>query len=197
MFDRLFAQDTLLFTIPALLGSVVFLIKLGLMALGGLGADLDLDADADVDIDLGDDVDAGDSTAAFNLLSIQAIAAFLMGFGWGGLGGLFGFDWALPASLLLGAGCGAGMVWMLGLLLKAMYDLETSGNIDIRDAVGRGATVYANVPARGAGRGQVQVVIDDRARIYNAVTDGDTLATGTRVQVSDVNPDHTLTVCAA
>ena len=200
MIDRLFSQEALLFTVPALLGTLVFLLKLGLMALGGVGgdvADVDVDVDVDVDGDLGEEVESGDSTAAFTLLSIQSIAAFLMGFGWGGLGGLVGFDWPLGISLLLGVGFGAGLIWLLGLLMKAMYDLQTSGNVHIRDALGAEGQVYANVPAQGAGRGQVRVIIDGRARIYNAVSDGEALATNSRIRVVRVNQDHTLTVTSA
>ncbi len=39
MLDRLFSQETMLFTIPALVGTGVFLLRMSLMALGGFGAD--------------------------------------------------------------------------------------------------------------------------------------------------------------
>lgn len=199
MLGGLFQQETLFFTIPALLGTGVFLVRLGLMAIGGVadgvdGVDLDVDLDVDADVDLGVDVEAGDSTHAFELLSVQSIAAFLMGFGWGGVGGLLGFDWSFPMSLLLGAGFGAGMVWLLGLLMKAMYDLQSSGNVRIQDTVGSEGTVYANVPAKGAGRGQVRVVVNEQARIYNAVSDGDAIVTSSNVRIVRANEDHTLTV---
>ncbi len=196
----LFQQEALLFTVPAVIGTAVFLVKLGLMALGADHGDMDADVDVDFgggdDIDLGHDVESGDSTAAFTLLSIQSVAAFLMGFGWGGVGGLIGFDWSFPMSLLLGVGFGTALVWLLGMLMKAMYDLQSSGNVNVRDAVGSEGVVYANVPARGDGRGQIRVVIDERARIYNAVSEGDILETGSRVRVVRVNDDRTLTVTA-
>lgn len=194
MLQTLFDQRALLFTLPALLGTAAFLVRLGLMVIGGIG-DADVDTGLDVDADLGD-TDATDSTDAFNLLSVQSVAAFLMGFGWGGFGALVGFGWGLPRSLLVALGFGAFLVWMLGLLMKAMYDLQSSGNIDIEDAVGVAGAVYANVPAAGEGRGQVRVVITDRARIYNAISDGGPLATGTTVRVVKTNDDRTLTVTA-
>ena len=197
MLGGLFQQEALFFTIPALLGTIVFLVRLGLMSIGGLadgieGVDVDIDCDADVD--LGVDVEGGDSTAAFELLSVQSIAAFLMGFGWGGVGGLVGFDWSFPMSMLTGAIFGAGLVWLLGLLMKAMYDLQSSGNVYIQDAVGVQGTVYTNVPARGDGRGQVRVVVNERSRIYNAVSEGDAIVTSSSVRVLRANDDHTLTV---
>ena len=197
MLAGLFQQEALFFSIPAVLGTTVFLIRLGLMSIGGIaeGVDgVDVDIDVDADVDLGADVDAGDSTQSFELLSVQSVAAFLMGFGWGGVGGLIGFDWSFPMSMLAGAVFGAGMVWLLGMLMKAMYDLSSSGNVNIQDAVGAQGTVYTNVPAKGDGRGKVRVVVNLRARIYNAVSDGDAIVTSSSVRVVRVNEDHTLTV---
>jgi len=197
MLGGLFQQEALFFTIPAVLGTTVFLIRLGLMAIGGFGDGVDgvdIDVDVDADVDLGADVEGGDSTHAFELLSVQSIAAFLMGFGWGGVGGLVGFDWSFPMSMLTGVAFGAGLVWLLGLLMKAMYDLQSSGNVRIQDAVGAQGRVYTNVPAKGDGRGQVRVVVNQRARIYNAVSDGDAIVTNSDVRIVRVNEDHTLTV---
>ncbi len=193
MLGGLFQQEALFFTIPAVLGTTVFLIRLGLMAIGGFADGVD-GVDVDADVDVGAHIEGGDSTDAFELLSVQSIAAFLMGFGWGGVGGLVGFDWSFPMSMLTGAAFGAGLVWLLGLLMKAMYDLQSSGNIRIQDAVGAQGRVYTNVPAKGDGRGQVRVVVNQRARIYNAVSDGDAIVTNSDVRIVRVNEDHTLTV---
>ena len=193
MLGGLFQQEALFFTVPAVLGTTVFLIRLGLMAIGGFADGVD-GVDVDADVDLGAEVEGGDSTQAFELLSVQSIAAFLMGFGWGGVGGLLGFDWSFPMSMLTGAAFGVGLVWLLGLLMKAMYDLQSSGNIRIQDAVGAQGRVYTNVPAKGDGRGQVRVVVNQRARIYNAVSDGDAIVTNSDVRIVRVNEDHPLTV---
>lgn len=198
MINEMFNSTSLFFSLPAIAGTLLFLIKMGLMALGGVGGDLDLDVDVDtdLDIDLGSDVDGGDSTAAFQVLSLQTIAAFLMGFGWAGLGAWIGFDLALGPSVLIGAAGGVGLVWFMTLLLKAIYDLHASGNVDITDAAGHEGVVYASVPGAGAGRGKVRVIIDDRDRIYDAVSAAGALATNTRVRVEKVNEDRTLTVAA-
>ncbi len=199
MLDRLFSQETMLFTIPALVGTGVFVLKMGMMALGGFGADVDADADVDVDVDADVDADSdgSDSTDAFKLLSIQSIAAFLMGFGWGGVSGIIGLDWGLPLSLLLGVGFGVALVWLLGLLMKAVYGLQSSGNIRIGDAIGLQGTVYAQIPAKGQGKGKVRLVIENRARMYNAASAGEAISTNTAVRVTHVNDDNTLTVTSA
>src|SRR5690606_32099141 len=105
--ELFFGDNAIRFAIPALAGTVFFALRCALMLVG---------AAADVDADI------SDSGEAFELLSLQTIAAFAMGFGWGGLGALRGFGWDPPASLVVGLLVGAGMVWLLGLLLKGVHD---------------------------------------------------------------------------
>lgn len=176
------------YTIPALVGTAFFLIRTLLMLMGA-AVDLDLDSDGP---------DSGD---AFQILSFQTLAAFAMGFGWGGLAAVRGFGWEGPAAIIIAIGCGAGMVWLLGILLKALADLQSSGNITLADTVGKEGEVYATIP--GGGRGQVRLVVSQRLRIYNALAaqsadvPGEDLPTGTRVRVISANPDNTLTVVRA
>jgi hypothetical protein len=188
MFDLLFNDSAAWFTIPAIFGTFVFIVRLVLMLAGGHSDIGDVHADAGGH--------HGDSGEAFQLLSVQSIAAFLMGFGWGGLGGLRGAGWDWTTSLLIGLAAGVGMVWLLALLLKAVFDLQSSGNIAMDRALGAQGDVYVTVPARNSGSGQVRIVINDRQRIYNAVTAGEAIPTNTRVRVESVNDNRTLTVVA-
>ena len=186
MFDLLFSDSAAWFTVPAIFGTFVFIVRLVLMLAGAHG---DV---GDVHGDVGGH--HGDSGEAFQLLSVQSIAAFLMGFGWGGLGGLRGAGWDWTTSLFIGLAAGIGMVWLLALLLKAVHDLQSSGNISIDDAVGAEGDVYVKVPGRGGGAGQVRVVVNDRQRIYNAVTEGESIPSNARIRVVAVNDNRTLTV---
>ena len=52
MLQALFSQEALLFTIPALLGTAVFLIRLGLMTIVGLDHDVDVPHDVDIPHDV-------------------------------------------------------------------------------------------------------------------------------------------------
>ncbi len=191
MLDQLFSGYAAWFAVPALAGTAVFLLRLVLMLVGGVAGDLDFSVDHGAG-----DLHHGDSSEAFKALSIQSLFAFAMGFGWAGLGAYKGGLTFTP-SLLIAIGGGVGMVWLLGLLLKGVHDLQTSGNVSIGSAVGREGDVYATVPSRAGGRGQVRVTIEQRQRIYNAVTEGEELPTGTRVKVTNANQDNTLTVARA
>lgn len=187
MLDSLFDGSMLFFSIPAIAGSAFFVFRMVMMLTGGL-------ADADT-TDLGDaGTDGHHSTEAFNLLSVQSVTAFLMGFGWVGLGARLSLGWEFGASALLGAAGGVAMVWLLAWMFRTMYALQSSGNVNIADAVGREGSVYVSIPAHGQGRGQVRVVIGDRARTYNAVSLGDSIPSQARVRVTRVNEDRSLTV---
>jgi membrane protein implicated in regulation of membrane protease activity len=188
MYEIFFADNAVWFTVPAVLGTVFFAGRLALMF---MGVSHDLPGVDAVD------VHHGDSSEAFKALSVQGIAAFFMGFGWGGLGGLKGTEWGWTGAMLSALIGGVAMVWLLGLLLKAVYDLQSSGNFKIENAIGVEGSVYANIPGHGEGRGQVKIVIDDRQRIFNAVSEGESLPSNTNVRIVKVNDDNTLTVIRA
>lgn len=177
--NTLFEHPAIWFSIPAILGTAVFVLRLFFMLIGGDAGDG------------GEHLDPGDS---FEILSVQAVAAFLMGFGWAGLGGLNGAGWGMTACIVSGFVGGAGMTWILAIMLRWMYSLESNGNVSIKMALGVAGEVYANLPAHGKGHGQIRIVVDKRQRIYNAVSDGDALPTGTRIRVTEVNSDRVLTV---
>lgn len=183
MFNLLFDGYGAIFGMPAVAGTMFFGLRLAMMMLGHHAHDLSVDHDVHTD-----------SSEAFKVFSLQAFAAFFMGFGWGGLAAMRGSGLGLPPSLVIGAGAGAGMVWLLAALLRAVWSMQASGNIEINEAVGLSGHTYVGVPAARSGRGQVRVVIEDRQRLFNAVTEGPAIPTGTIVQVVGVNPDNTITV---
>ncbi|UCD24986.1 MAG: hypothetical protein JSW51_03420 [Gemmatimonadota bacterium] len=211
--DLFFGDSAVWFTIPAFIGSFFFLLRLTLLLVGGHGdmdadvhGDLHADVGADVDGDLhGDfhaDTDAGDldhtdSSSAFKVLSVQSVAAFMMGFGWAGLGGFKGAGWSATVSTLFGLGVGVGMMWILGKGLEAVYRLQSSGTVSINSALGVEGSVYIEIPAQRQGRGRIRLVVDSRERFYNAVTDGDAIESHSRVRVTEVNDDNTVTVSRA
>jgi membrane protein implicated in regulation of membrane protease activity len=186
MYDLFFNGGAGWFSVVAIVGTLFFALRLVLLVTAGHGAH-------DLALDMGD-AHHGDPGEAFKALSIQSIAAFAMGFGWGGLGALKGAGWDSSVSLLIAAACGVAMVWILALLLKGIHDLQSSGNIAASDAIGLEGDVYVTVPARGEGRGQVRIVINNRQRIYDAESSDASVATAARVRVVGVNQDQTLTV---
>ena len=187
MWELFFGDNAAWYVIPAIVGTTFFTLRIVLM-LVGLGHG---------DLEFCHDVDHPDSSHDFQIFSLQSIAAFAMGFGWGAFAAYRGTQWGIGGELASGGICGTGMVWILAVSLRAMADLQSSGNVSISSAVGREGEVYVTVPAGGSTRGQVRLVIEERQRIYNAISGEDDLPRGTRVRVVKVNEDNTLTVARA
>lgn len=185
MFSQLFEPTTIWFTIPALLGTGLFFIKLLIMLFLGDGGH--------GDFDLGHT----DTGAAAEIFSVQALLAAAMGFGWSGLLALKTFNLSPGLSVLVGVG---GAVLLMGIfmaVMRSMRKLSTSGNIELSALAGAMGEVTVAIPAAGKGTGEVRLVIGDRERRCYATqkpTAGEELASRTRVRVSAINPDNTVTV---
>jgi len=197
MGEFLFGNGAAWFSVPALIGTLFFAIRI-VMALVGLDFD---DGGSDAGgVDIGDTgleegIDHAESTSVFKFLSIQTITAFAMGFGWGGLLGLRTLDLGVPESVGIGLLLGIAFAWFVVWCFKMIYSLESSGNISIRDAMNTEGTVSSMiVPGR---TGRVRVTIGDRQRAFTAITEGDTLTSGTRVRVTKINSNQTVTVVRA
>lgn len=187
--DLFFGDNAGYFALPAALGTSFFLFRLAFLMMGHAHG-MDLHVDADID---GSHPDPGE---AFKLLSLQSVSTFSMGFGWGGLGAYRGAAWPWQTSVLVAILSGVAMVWLLALLLKAVFDLQQSGNISLDSALGGEGEVYVSIPASGEGSGQVRLVLRDRMRIVNAKSEGEAIASSRRVRVVRVHRDNTVGVVA-
>lgn len=206
MFASLFEGPAAWFTLCGLLGTGMFVMRLSMAAIGGHGGHVGDALSGGHDFGdaggghVGHDgsnphADAKDqSTQTFSLISLQSIVGFLMGFGWGGIAGLKGFGWPWWQAALAGVVCGAFMVYLLAITLRAVYSLASSGNVEMWQAVGSEGEVYSNVPPAGSGMGKVKLVVSSRLRTLNAVAAGEPLDTKTRVRVVKINQDNTVTV---
>lgn len=191
----------LVFLGSAVIGGTLFLLRMISMVVGGLDfgdADLPQDFDAGMDVlDGGIDADVGDighasTMLSFKFLSLQGLTAFFMMFGLIGLALLRANLWPLIA---IGGGMIAGLitVWVIGIIFTAMGRLQSSGTLNIRNAIGQQGTVYLTIPKEGSG--QVSVAVQGSLRIFDAVSDGQVkIATGDKIQVINVIDNKTLVV---
>jgi hypothetical protein len=183
MWDTVFSTPAIWFTVPALGATALFLLKLTLMIVLG-------DADDPGNIEAAH----SSSSPAAELFSLQAVLAFLMGLGWGGLGGLISLKLGTLASGLIGLGCGIMLVGLFVGLMRSMRRMNSSGNIDLAKLANIFGDVTIAVPKAGAGVGEVRVIVNDRERRANAVSTGEALPSRTRIKIVSVNPDNTVTV---
>jgi len=201
--------DTL-YLITAVVGGTVMVCQflLTMLGLGDDGADVgegdvgadagDFDAGADVDVDVDADhqtsihhaadadVDHPGSSWLFQVLSFRTVVAAITFFGLGGAWSSSSGHGAAPSLLIAFLAGGAAMYGMYRLM-RAIYNLQSSGNVDIRNAVGRPARIYIPVPPAGTGKGKVQITVQGRTMEYEAVSDAaETLSTGENVVVENV-----------
>lgn len=169
----------------AVLGGALLVLQIVMSLFGG-------DADADIDFDGldGVDVDMGGG------LSFRTVVAFLTFFGIAGSAAHAG---GLPAaaSLAIAAVTGSLAFWLVGLAMLQLSKLRSSGNIDIKNAVGVEGKIYLTVPAERAGTGSVTVPIQGRTQQFKAVTRGPALPTGSLCKVTAVHGGDTLEVEAS
>lgn len=188
--EGFFSGDALWFSVPAIAGTGFFLLRLLLLAFGGI-------ADADIggmEADAGVELHHGDSGLAAQFLSIQGITGFFMGFGWTGFAVQRGFEWTLGPAFGAALVGGMAFVFLIGWMFRGVRKLDASGTLNLNEAEGAEGEVYVSVPERGRGSGQVRLVLRQRQRIVNAVSAGSALPTRTRVRVASVNSDRTVTV---
>lgn len=170
------------FFVAAAFFTVFFLAQL-LMAVAGLGGG-DTDLDAHVGDTLAHDTphDAGDSVAAFKLLSVRSILAFFTLFTWAG--GLYMSQGAsLFRSLVYALAWGLAAMLLVAFLVRSLSRMSETGNIRIASCVGGPATVYLNIPAGGVG--EIRVLCSGVVTMLKARSkDGMALAAGAPVRVS-------------
>lgn len=138
--------------------------------------------------------DAFDGSGELPVLSLRAIIAFFVGFGWTGVAALRA-GYSVPVATAAGLGVGGGFMLAVALLMRVLYGLQQSGNIDYRNAVGSHAKVYSQVAPRMERAGQVEVLVQGRLRVVEAMTKADrALPAQSRVKVVDLIDPTTLLV---
>lgn len=193
-------------------GGVLFMVRLVLMIMGA-HTDADVHADGDigdmgdigdvhvdaghVDVDAHADIDAdGDvhgSDASFRLLTLQGITAFFMMFGLVGLAMRKGSAQSEGLAMLAAVGGGGVALWIMAKITQMVMGLQSSGTLNLRNAIGQEGRVYLTI-AEGQ-TGKVQVAVQGRLVELNAVGfDGKGFKTGETVWVTGIQSGNILVV---
>lgn len=175
------------FLMCALLGGLLFIARSILQL--GFGHDDSADAGADAP----HDGFSGHHDTGLRLLTVQGLIAFVTMFGLVGLALSRSTHAGEILSILGGFAGGSLTCFALALLTAAMRKLQSTGNLRTDKAVGATGTVYLTIPRQGSG--QVQLVVDGRQRIFDAVAeDKGTIPSGARVTVTEVQGDSLMIV---
>lgn len=172
--------------------TVLTIIQL-IMELTGFSADSSPDADIDHG-GLGVEVSSNDGFMDhFQFFSVRNLIYFMMMFGWTGLA-LSKIHFPLFINLPLSLIAGILTTVIIGWIFYLFNKLTESGNLDLKNAVGKTGSVYLPIPAKRAGTGVIQVVVQGMTQELSAVTDGEKLETGKSIQVVELLGHNTTLV---
>ncbi len=176
----------------ALAGGALFFLQ---FLLGLFGHGDGHDVDGHVDAHAGGDV-GHETSMLTGILTLRAMVAGLTVFG---LTGLITLTSTMHVGLGLLISIGAAFVSMMivAALMRSMSSLYSEGTVRVENAVGRPGTVYLGIPARGNGVGKVTLTLQNRTVEYQAVTAGEALPIGTRINVTKVIGADTVEVVGA
>ncbi len=192
-----------LFAIPA----TVILIIQTLLLLFGLGGHHD-GGDYAGDAHLGDGHDLSDHPGTMaghdlqdhpdtisdhdpglRLFTVRGLIAFFAVGGWVGIALV---DLQLPPvpaailAFLAGLLALAAVAWLLRLMLK----LQSSGNQDVRNAIGCTGVVYLHIPGAFKGTGKVTLILQGQSVELDALTENpEGIATGRQIKVTGIRGD--------
>ena len=145
--------DLQIFYAIAFISSFFLLVQIALLAFG-----------------IGADVDIGDEDPSSGFLSIRTLTAFA--FGWTGVL-MKQADRSTAASVGVAIAAGLAVFLAVGLLWRSFAKLGESGSIDYQSAVGAHGTVYLTIAASRSKPGKVEVMVQGRMRVINALTESD------------------------
>lgn len=172
-----------MFWIAAMCGTLFFILRLVLMFSGG-----DLDDGLDAQSDQGSD-------AAFHVLSINGITAFVMMFGWAGLTAHLQFQLSANWAVVIAFVAGVFSMLITAWLFRQTAKLVSHGAVvNAHDLVGQNASVYQQIPAQGSGKITVSAG-SKGTREWNAVSaDKTEIASFTSVKIVEVVDAQTVAV---
>jgi len=168
--------------------TVVMILQLILMIIG-IGFESDTDSDMD---DSGIDSHAetpphetsnNGNTSILKIFTVRGIVAFFALGGWAGLAAASANlhpIWVIQISLFVGV-CA---LLLAAIVIRLALRMQTSGNLNLNNAVSQTAEVYIRIPPARKEKGKVTMILQERFVELDAVTDSNVeLIPGTKVEV--------------
>lgn len=169
------------------LGAISSVVLTLQMLLAMFGGDMD-GLDSDVDIP-----DAGEGGAT-GILSIRTIGAFFTGFGWSGAA-MLQAGHGTGAATFVGLTVGSIFMALIFYLMSYLHSLRQEGTINYANAVGKIGSVYLPIPPHRKGIGQIEVLVQGRLKIVQAISDNDEkIGNRVAVRVTELVDEQTILV---
>lgn len=167
--------------------TVLLLVQIIMMLIGfGGHSDADgADADAsDLDTESGEVLDADNG---FSLFTVRGLIAFFA------IGGWVGYtlaDGNTVLAVILSVVAGSVALIVMALIMKWLMSLQSNGNLRYSDAIGLTGEVYLTVPKKDAGKGKINVLLNERLVELSAVQNGDEpILTGKKIKIVGIIAD--------
>ena len=177
-----------IFALIAIPSTFLIVLQTVLMLIG-IGGDNAADADGDIDVD---DLEIPDDGLA--LFTVRGVTSMLCITGGVAVALL---ETSLPQGVSIAIAILSGVATLIGMayLMRAVYKLQSSGNIDVENCIGKIGEVYIPIPAAGNGSGKVNLTVQEKFSEFSAITTSDDqLKTGAFVRVVAVGPSGVLVV---
>lgn len=176
--------------------TLAFMIIQIILMLIGFSDDDAFTGGSDLDADVGD-IDLinneGATTLGLRIVSVRTVIAFLCLGSFAVFFVMFYLPWW--AAVLIGIVIGGAAGFLMGLAINSLSKMQSSGNIDINNCVGKTGEVYLTIPAGRGGVGKVNVLVQERLTEFEAVTDStEPIKTGRGIKVLSVSGEHILVV---
>jgi hypothetical protein len=165
--DSMSTLEQILFVLASS-STAIMIIFLILLLLGFDTDEFDGIGTPDVDIDgINDEPITG--IAGLKVLTLRGVLVFLAIGSWTSFLLMNGLpNWA---ALLIGVAAGIIAAFLQALAFRATLKLESVGNIDYSNALGKSGTVYLRIPKARTGKGKVSIIVQDRLVEVDAVTE--------------------------
>lgn len=156
----------------AIIGTVVFLLKVA------------IPTDAGTEIS-GDFISIADTDASFHLLTIEGISAFFMTFGWIGLVAFSHMHLELKISMIIALAAGVLGLLFFAWLLSLTKKLEHKVPYDLTTLVDKQGKAYVHFEPKG--QGKIQIEFNEKLATLDAVNNSDeTIDTFNQIKVVKV-----------
>ena len=170
------------FTGIGIFSSLILTIQMGLVMLGGA-----------IDMPEAEIADTGEGGAS-GIFSIRTIGAFFAGFGWAGAAMLQAGN-STGAATFVAILSGSAFLGIVIYLMSYLHSLRQEGTLNYSNAVGNVGNVYLPIPPKRKGMGQVEVMVQGRLRIVQALSDSDKkIGNRVAVRVTDTIDEQTILV---
>ena len=170
------------FTGIGVFSSLILTIQMGMVMLGGA-----------VDMPEAEIADTGEGGAS-GIFSIRTIGAFFAGFGWAGAA-MLQAGYSTGAATFVATITGSVFLGIVIYLMSYLHSLRQEGTLNYKNAIGNVGNVYLPIPPKRKGMGQVEVMVQGRLRIVQALSDSDKkIGNRVAVRVTETIDEQTILV---